>query len=258
LIIHFTRRYHRHFLRTSPPKIIISKRYLGVTLGGRMSDENRYRAPRAPLRAPGPGERSVGGGMKRYELDCTCGRTIVVVASQAGTKLTCECGQEIAVPSLSKLRVSAGANPYEVSVSDTIRRMILEGELPAGPGCEVSGEPTDDILELYVLVTREFVKKKGKGWYLVLGLLISPLFYFAFFRQGGYGKLVPAAGSETAIPTPVRLASRYHSRYRKASQWRLRRLLRRVPIYDALLKDHPEGRIVDIHGVPREAGGLGE
>jgi hypothetical protein len=56
----------------------------------------------------------------------------------------------------------------------------------------------------------------------------------------------------------VRLASRYHSRYRKARQWRLRRLLRRVPIYDSLLKDHPEGRIVDIHGVPREAGGSDE
>ena len=195
---------------------------------------------------------SPGGAGKRYELDCTCGRTIIVGSSQAGTRLTCDCGKEVEVPSLSRLRVSAGDNPYEVSVSDTISRMIAEGELPAGHVCEVSGEPTDDVLELYVLVTREFIKKKGKLWFLVLGAALSPIFYLVFLAQGGHGKLVPAAGSESAIPTPLRIASRYHKRYRKAGQWRLRRLLRRIPIYEVLLKDHPEGRIVGVDGFPSE------
>jgi hypothetical protein len=209
-----------------------------------LSDENPYRAPKAKLGPRGIPERIVGEPGKRYSLDCSCGRRTDVEPSQAGTKLTCECGAEVAVPSLSKLRASTGADPYEVSTADTIRRMIAEGELPAGDVCELSGKPTDDVLELFVLVTREFIKREQKWGWLLLAFLVSPLFYLVYGLQGAHGKLIPAAGSETAIPTPVRLSSRYHNRFRKASQWRLRRLLRHVPIYAALLKDHPEGRIV--------------
>jgi hypothetical protein len=215
-----------------------------------MSDENPYRAPKTKLSPQGTPERIVGEPGKRYSLDCSCGRRIEVGPSQAGTKLTCECGAEVAVPSLSKLRASTGADPYEVSTADTIRRMIAEGELPAGDVCELSGKPTEDVLELFVLVTREFIRQERKQWLLLLALFVSPIFYFAYGLQGARGKLVPAAGGETAIPTPVRLSSRYHDRFRKAGQWRLRRLLRRIPIYADLLKDHPEGRVVDRSGLP--------
>src|SRR4051794_36101257 len=44
----------------------------------------------------------------QFSLDCLCGRTIAVLASQAGSKVRCDCGAELDVPSLSRLRDLAG------------------------------------------------------------------------------------------------------------------------------------------------------
>ena len=40
----------------------------------------------------------------RYVLHCHCGQVIVAAGAQAGTSIPCECGAEVSVPSLGKLR----------------------------------------------------------------------------------------------------------------------------------------------------------
>src|SRR4051812_25128337 len=41
---------------------------------------------------------------QRYLLSCSCGRTIPVGMSQAGSTVTCECGQSLAVPTIRGLK----------------------------------------------------------------------------------------------------------------------------------------------------------
>src|SRR4051794_24466398 len=104
-------------------------------------EPNSYEAPKAPIeRPPGPPGRSsapqrVGPAGAAYEIACPCGQALRVGASQAGSTVRCACGTEVAVPSLSRLRVATGRGRYESSPADAIRRMIGTGELPAGATC---------------------------------------------------------------------------------------------------------------------------
>jgi hypothetical protein len=173
-------------------------------------------------------------------MPCPCGRKIEVTAADAGTRIACECGVEQPVPSLSRLRELEGRDPYEAGTIDTIRRLVSHGELPEGETCVLSGKSTDDILECIVVVSSVMIHEEKRSLKVLLGLLISPLF---FGIPDLFVKYYPAPGSETRVRTPIRLAGRYHVRFRNASQWRLRRLLRRVPIYRTLLDENPLAQV---------------
>src|SRR5271155_3117361 len=84
-----------------------------------------------------------------YQLECGCGRQVAVKATDAGTTIPCECGESVQVPSLSKLRSSAGLGSYESGAIDTIRRMLAEGALPWGEACAQSGHPTWDVMHFH-------------------------------------------------------------------------------------------------------------
>jgi hypothetical protein len=213
----------------------------------RMEDENPYRAPSASITPSGdqegrkasPKPRSAPG--KVFTVDCSCGRRIGVTASDAGTNVSCDCGKLVRVPSLSALRELSGADPYEAGTIDTINRMISRKELPAGHTCTISREQTQDVLTCSVIVSREIVYQDGfllryvlRGG--LLGWLLRTVYLFV--------KVAPAPGSEIEVPAPIRLSARYHERYRRAGPGRLRRLLRRVPIYAKLMEEYPHARVV--------------
>jgi hypothetical protein len=164
-----------------------------------------------------------------------------VTSADAGTRVTCECGVELAVPSLSKLRELEGRDPYEAGTIDTIRRLVAQGELPEGEQCAVSGKTTLDVLECSVVVSSVMLHEERKGLKILLGALVSPLFLMIPSLSV---RVYPAPGTETSVPAPIRLSSKYHPRYRRAREWQLRRLIRRVPIYRKLLEEYPLARIV--------------
>ena len=78
-----------------------------------------------------------------------------------------------------------------------VESLDIEGEV-----CVVSGKPTNDILPLYVLVSREFVVTEsgwGKFMKLLLVIMVSPLM---MLLPSSSGKLVPAVGSENRGDNP--------------------------------------------------------
>src|SRR5262245_65246464 len=106
---------------------------------------NPYESPRAyALNEVHSRSRLVEGSA--FSVNCECGATIEVSASQAGGTISCRCGRTISVPRLSKLRMAKGLAAHETSVRDTIARMIRDGELPWGQCCAVTGMPTDDVM----------------------------------------------------------------------------------------------------------------
>ena len=185
----------------------------------------------------------------QFWLDCPCGRKVGVRSSQAGSRLTCDCGSEIRVPSLSKLRELSGIGAYESSTVDTIQGMVERGELPEGDVCTVSGEPTRDVLILWIVVPRAFENQEGVGG-LLLWSLWAPLVSWGFalvlwqLFQNVFGRTVPVEDAmlehhrARRVIAPLRVASRHHAKVRRASQRRLKRLLRSVPIYNKLLDEN--------------------
>lgn len=181
-----------------------------------------------------------------YTVTCQCGATIAVSATQAGITLACRCGRSVGVPSLSRLRQQAGEGPYPRNIPETIAAMIESGELPAGDFCAVSGFPTKDTLLLDIQCERKWVRGSRSNdlegvvfWWLLFGWLGALIAYDRAARP--YEEL----GRETRVRVPLRVRADYQPRVRRASQRKLRKLLRTVPVYADLLREYP-GSVVTV------------
>jgi hypothetical protein len=132
----------------------------------------------------------------------------------------------------------AGKDRYESGPGDSIRRMIRSGELPAGSTCAVSRKPTDDFIELEVLLPRYFKNTEIADRRMILLFGMWGALYNTLIRR-------PQIEEEGALTVraPIRVAERCHAKVRRMSQARLRRLLRTVPVYAQLLKENPHSRI---------------
>jgi len=172
-----------------------------------------------------------------FSLECLCGHTLVVQATQAGTTVLCRCGAQVKVPSLSKLRELAGQHAYEAGTIDVIHGMLRRGELPAGGHRAVSGEPTEDVVDLYVEAERIY-RAGDNRVYAWLGVLVSPILLLGLFQKPRLD-----VGRETIVSTPLRVATAYHPRVRRSGQRVLKRWLRSVPIYAKLVEEYPRARV---------------
>jgi hypothetical protein len=220
--------------------------------------DNPYAPPETPVGPPEQPARVTSARIARrrsfatetpspYLVDCSCGMQVPVRASEAGSTVTCDCGAELRVPPLIRLRERSGIDPYESSTIDTIGRMLSQGLLPANEVCAVSGEPTFDVLYLTVKVPSAFKSKGGRAMQVLLALTISPWF---FALPPLFKKIVPLEESTRTIEVPVRVAAHRQAKLRRASQNRLKRLLRTVPLYAKLLDENP---IVIISVAPPES-----
>ncbi len=211
------------------------------------SDEgigNPYEPPVAPLgsSAKSGGQRETGWNQSApgaFSVGCACGELLAVKASQASTNLRCDCGAQIKVPSLGQSRELAGKERYESGIIDAIGRMIRSGELPRDEICAISQRPTTDVLEIDVHLPRLFKTEKEAmpGPALLLGGLLGVL-VLSMARRSKY-----AEEEESIIRVPLRVGAEYQSKVRVMSPRRLKKLLRRVPIYAKLLDENPDARI---------------
>jgi hypothetical protein len=132
----------------------------------------------------------------------------------------------------------AGRPAYETGTVDVIRRMLAEGSLPWGELCAVSGKPTQDAMDLSVHCERVQAEKDGVRVLQVAVLLFGPLVALLGQRPSR-----DPHGRETSVWTPLRVAQEHQRTVARASQKALRRLLRTVPVYAALLDQYPRARV---------------
>jgi hypothetical protein len=179
-----------------------------------------------------------------YHVECRCGQKLAVTADEAGTTVRCECGEGVPVPSLSKLRATAGIGSYETGAIDTIRRMLDQGALPWGDACAVSGRPTRDVLQVEVQCERLHVPKDPARFALLLAVCGGPL----WAAMALVSRQHPTHGRDTVVVVPLRVCCEYH---RGLSSWwmnrKLRRLLRSVPVYARLLDEY-RGATISVAG----------
>lgn len=201
---------------------------------------NPYKSPQSP---------KVGGSADLpYRVTCACGGETPVSASAAGGSATCRhCGKEIAVPSLSRLRQLTGKGAYEAGTADVIRRMISSGELPEGEFCQISGRPTEHVETVYVHCEKTWKRPVDSIHayipFLLMGIFSLP-FYLIRACSTKFHTELEVLGRDVIVPAPVRLHEDCRRELKRASQRKLRRILRNVPIYAKLLEEYPHAKII--------------
>lgn len=149
-------------------------------------------------------------------LPCECGQKIEATDLQAGLRLRCRCGREVAVPSLGEIRRMSGSQSH-ISPGLEIETLIANGELPSTRNCVTCQDETDEVVDIYAICdTAEVVDSKSSGQ---LG---------AFFLFGALGALAVSAwrttstirGSDRDQRLPVRLCSQCQSVYLdRSARW---------------------------------------
>ncbi len=174
-----------------------------------------------------------------FSVTCECGSSVPVSASMCGTMVTCACGANISVPKLSELRRNAGLRAFEVSVSDRLMAMNLEGRLPVESECAVCGIPTNESLECSIECERPFAKAPG-FWRAFFLMLFAPIWAFAAIGRD-YGN-PEVHGNELVIDAPIRICRSCFQAYGISKQ-RCLELLRKTECYDQLLQAYPKAQI---------------
>ena len=184
----------------------------------------------------------------QYTVICSCGNETLVTAAAAGGTITCpKCGGEISVPRLSQLREMAGKGAYETGTADTIRRQIEIGELPPGTLCVISGRPTTAIADIQVQCERTWIRgPTSKRFALVIvGILLLPFWViWALVTWALLDEEHQELGRDTFVKTPLRIHEECLPQLKRASQRKLRKLLRTVPLYAELLKEYPGAKVI--------------
>jgi hypothetical protein len=186
-----------------------------------------------------------------YHVICPCGKQLPVQTDDAGTTIRCQCGQSVAVPSLSKLRTMAGFGAYESSAVETIQRMLDEGTLPGGQTCAKSGRPTQDVLPFEVQLEPDDGWRDRMGFWLAVAYLAGPLLTILFVIMG---KQIAARHPENVVTIPLRIDRKFHRGLAWwGTQWKLRRLLSTTPVYARLLEEYPRA-IIRVARTPARQG----
>jgi hypothetical protein len=110
-----------------------------------------------------------------YQLACACGKRIEVAATQAGTKVTCTCGNVVAVPRLSVLRRQNASAESSASPELVINQRYSYGRRPVGGNiCLECKEPTDGRLWCIIECEKAWVRG-DVPWYtwILNGILLS-------------------------------------------------------------------------------------
>jgi hypothetical protein len=92
-------------------------------------------------------------------LPCTCGRSPVARAKDAGGSINCACGNSVAVPKLSELRLLAGADAFITNPAEAIRKAQLAGTEPAGDRCLVCGSADTMFFQCHAVCEQSHAKK---------------------------------------------------------------------------------------------------
>lgn len=178
-----------------------------------------------------------------YSVACECGINYPVSLTDAGLPIDCTCGRSFYVPSLAKLRASAGESPVPLNTIETIQAMVHQGSLPTGETCPYSGEPANETVVFRVQCEAPWLGVRGPTF--LQRFLLSLIF-------GGFWRLFLALNSEdttecgrdTSVDVPLLISGNYRGKViQLRNQSKLKAMLSKTPIYAKLLKEFPEATV---------------
>jgi hypothetical protein len=178
-----------------------------------------------------------------YPVRCECGQTHQVEAPQAGSRFPCSCRREVIVPSLSKLKASAGETALTPDVR--VQQMLDLGMLPEETRCLGCGKETTGVRYFWATCERAFVKKDASRvwWVVLLGWLF--LGWWSIILLLARARDDRVHGTDVSFRLPLRLCPECGPDLDRPGA--LRERVHDVPIYTELLDKYPNAELaVDV------------
>ena len=152
-----------------------------------------------------------------YSATCDCGIVYPVNPTDAGLPIDCKCGKSFYIPSLAKLRESAGETPVPLNTVETIQVMMRSGKLPSGDTCPYSGRPANETVFFRVHCENTWDGTDG-AWSSDASTPKTILMMIIKIMFGGLGGLAiqaalnnshrgDAYGEDTSIDVPLRVSA---------------------------------------------------
>ena len=184
-----------------------------------------------------------------YSIECDCGAVRSVLATDAGSRLPCPCGRELAVPSLSALKASTGQSAMSAEVR--VEQMLHRGTLPREANCLLCEKPTTAVAHCWTTCERAVVQQPT-GWQFSLWNFISLAFGVLTFRKVVYER---AEGRDLRFRLPLRVCPECTDQLRDPR--RLKETLLDVPAYAELPNKYPDADVsldLGLAGIVRREG----
>lgn len=182
-----------------------------------------------------------------YRIDCSCGESLVVAETAAGTTTRCRCGQPIAIPSLRELRRLAGIPAPDLSPTLEVEALLQANKLPEEDHCLMCGTATLAVVRCTTECERALVEHdRPSRWLYLLGWLT-----FGFF--GVLGVAIARSrpgpsqewGKDRIYHLPLRICEACQQRLTTPAE--IKQAMCRVPLYQRLLRKYPNA-IVALEG----------
>jgi hypothetical protein len=173
-------------------------------------------------------------------VNCTCGKSIEVMESQAGTILTCACGKDVSVPRLSELRRQSSETTCDASPELVVRYEYGSGkEAVGGDACACcSGVPVNRVL---CFIECEKPRSKGEhSWlfWICISLLSLPwAFLYYVVRLGQRSEMTEGKSFEFYLS----LCSSCREAPLEGDL--LRKIVRQEPAFARLLAKYPAAKV---------------
>ena len=172
----------------------------------------------------------------KYEVRCACGKPLAVTGADAGATLRCVCGRAVEVPALHELRTAAGEEVLSPAVR--IHALLLDKKLPGTRECACCHRETNDLVQA-VIECERVITKSGttKGEWVGGCFLFGIIWAWVLFQS----RPPIQHGQDVVLTVPLPVCER--CRFELATPAELRKALRHIPEYAALLDRYPNARI---------------
>jgi hypothetical protein len=175
----------------------------------------------------------------QYRVGCECGDCVFVEESAAGRNVLCRCGRHIVIPRLRELRRQAGVPESSPSPELEVEALLLAGKLPQEHHCVLCGVATDASICCRTVCELARVREHRSVWGYILGFL-------AFGWLGlALGRAISGAetewGKDRIFLLPLRICDACRQTLSNPAE--LKQGLRRVALYQRLLKKYPDARV---------------
>jgi hypothetical protein len=175
----------------------------------------------------------------QYEARCECGKAHAVGAADAGSSLRCACGRNVEVPPLHLLRTSGGETAVPLLVR--VRGLISNGLLPGTTDCACCHRPTKGMTRIGLGCEPqpdEHHATTNEAAGCLLGLLLgSP----SHVTEAAAARIVRNESPDFSLVVPLPVCEPCRPTLDDPAT--IRRALRQIPDYAAILDQYPKALI---------------
>jgi hypothetical protein len=188
----------------------------------------------------------MGTNEHQVALSCSCGRSVVARAKDAGGSISCTCGRQVTVPRLSELRTLAGADAFVTNPAEAIRKLQSEGVNPAGDRCLLCGSNAAVIYECHAVCESSYVEKsdadRAKSFpRMLLSMLFLPLLINFFLSERKESAVCEQRGHDIAVSFTLPVCDPCVATFGNVTRpQNARRLMAKVPALAELLAYYPQ------------------